>query len=66
MPLRKVIKRGYYNKRVYEVGEVADVPANLKASWLEAPKRQKRAKKEETPEEPEVTPETDESDDDAG
>jgi hypothetical protein len=64
--MRKVIKRGYYQRRVWEPGEEVDVPSGFQASWLEGPKRQKRTKRVETPSEPEVTPETDESNDDAG
>lgn len=66
MPMRKVIKRGYYQRKVWEPGEEIDVPASFQASWLEGPKRQKRTKKVAEPEAPVETPEIDESNDDAG
>lgn len=65
MPKRKVIARGYFNRRVWEPGEELDVPEGFKASWLESdapaePVRRRRKKAE-----PEVTEETEASDDDA-
>ena len=67
MPMRKVIARGYFKKKVWEPGEEVDVPEGFSAKWLEgaakveAPKR--RRKKAEPA--PEVTEETEASDDDA-
>lgn len=69
MPKRKVIARGYFNRRVWEPGEEVDVPATFKASWLEgepeAPKRRRKKAEPAPSAEPEVTEETVESDDDA-
>lgn len=68
MPKRKVIARGYFNKKVWEPGEEIEVPASFTAKWLEgaqAPVKRRRKKAEPEVAAPEVTEETDVSDDDA-